>query len=103
MHPRFRQTKQFGSVFVDCGSFFLIITLLGQTRMVALLKDIYSLHGFSGMHKEGKVMVLLNYKPQFQFCISKSRVAITVQKWNDGIKPQSLTHGSRHAICVILW
>lgn len=35
---------------------FPFITLVGQIRMVALLKDIYNLHGFSVMLKEGKVM-----------------------------------------------
>lgn len=57
----------------------LLFTLVSQLRMVALLKDIYNLHGFSVMLKESKVMALSNCKPQFQVYTSKSRVVITVE------------------------
>lgn len=43
----------------------LLFTLVGQLRMVALFKASYNLHGFSIMFKEGKIMALSNYKPQF--------------------------------------
>lgn len=63
------------------------MTLVGQIRMVVLFKDVFNLHGFSVMLKEGRIIAILTYKPQFYVYISKSRVAITVQIWNACIKP----------------